>query len=143
MLECIQQIDRSFLVWVQSFGTPFLDRFWLIITEKENSLPLYLVMLFLAQRYLGWKRFGILVLFTVLLITVSDQCTNAFKNGFMRLRPCHDPDVTPLLRLRGHVQFLFGSRFKWVCCGHLLCAHLYEVSQGVSMVVLLGFSSSL
>lgn len=98
MLECIQQIDRSFLVWVQSFGTPFLDRFWLIITEKENSLPLYLVMLFLAQRYLGWKRFGILVLFTVLLITVSDQFTNAFKNGFMRLRPCHDPEVILLLR---------------------------------------------
>jgi undecaprenyl-diphosphatase len=98
MLETVQHIDRWFLLWVQGFGTLFLDQFWLLITKKENSLPLYLAMFFLAQRYLGWKKFGLLVLFTVLLIAVSDQFTNAFKDGFMRLRPCHDPEVSPLLR---------------------------------------------
>lgn len=98
MLEVIQQIDRSFLFWVQDLGTPFFDQFWLLITKKENSLPLYVVMLVLAQRYLGWKQFGWMVLFTVLLITVSDQVTNAFKDGFMRLRPCHDPELSGLLR---------------------------------------------
>ena len=28
-----------------------------------------------------------------------DQITNLFKDGFARLRPCHDPDIAPLMRL--------------------------------------------
>lgn len=111
MIEAIQQIDRSLLLWVQGFGTSGLDAFWLFITKKENGWPLYLVILIFSQRLLGWRKFGLLVLGTVVLITISDQMTNLFKEGFMRLRPCHDPEISSLLRPLNYCggQFSFYS----------------------------------
>jgi len=112
MIEAIQQIDRSLLLWVQGFGTSGLDAFWLFITKKENGWPLYLLILIFSQRLLGWRKFVLLVLSTIMLITISDQMTNLFKEGFMRLRPCHDPEISSLLRplnyCGGHFSFYSG-----------------------------------
>lgn len=33
------------------------------------------------------------------MITVTDQLSNFFKYGVARLRPCHDPEIAPLMRL--------------------------------------------
>ncbi len=40
-----------------------------------------------------------LITFVALMILVTDQGTNLFKNGFERLRPCHDPSLREMLRL--------------------------------------------
>lgn len=40
-----------------------------------------------------------LLTFVALMILVTDQGTNLFKNGFERLRPCHDPSLREMLRL--------------------------------------------
>ena len=40
-----------------------------------------------------------LITFVALMILVTDQGTNLFKNGFERLRPCHDPSLREMLML--------------------------------------------
>jgi undecaprenyl-diphosphatase len=98
-VEVLTTFDRELLLLIQGLiGSERWDFFWLWITKKENSIPIYLIVLFLAQRQLGWKKFAILLGVLVLLITTSDQVTNLFKNSFMRLRPCHDPVVSGLIR---------------------------------------------
>lgn len=40
-----------------------------------------------------------LLLFVALLILVTDQATNLFKDGLERLRPCHEPVLKEMVRL--------------------------------------------
>jgi len=98
MIESFIELDKALLLWIQKMGSPLWDPFWFFITKKENSIPLYVLMLFISYNKLGRKHFFYLLVFVTLLITVSDQMTNLFKNGFMRLRPCHDPEMISLIR---------------------------------------------
>ena len=41
----------------------------------------------------------ILLIFTLLLVLITDQFTNLFKDGFQRLRPCYEPALEGLVRL--------------------------------------------
>jgi undecaprenyl-diphosphatase len=57
------------------------------------------VLLIYTFRHIGWKK-GLWFVFSIaLLITCTDQITNLFKEGFARLRPCHDSNLAPLMRL--------------------------------------------
>ena len=40
-----------------------------------------------------------LVVLTALLVLITDQVTNLFKDGFQRLRPCYEPSLDGLVRL--------------------------------------------
>lgn len=40
-----------------------------------------------------------MLLAVALLITCTDQLANFFKYGVQRLRPCHNPELTDLMRL--------------------------------------------
>jgi len=93
------QLDEQLFLFLNNLGSESWDGFWLFMTNKFNMTPLYVVLLIYSFRYIGWKK-GLWFVFTiVLLITCTDQITNLFKDGFERLRPCHDPDISPLMRL--------------------------------------------
>ena len=92
-------LDEQLFLWLNNLGTPTWDGFWLFMTDKYNMIPLYLFLLGLSIWKWGWKK-GLGVLLTaILMIAFTDQVTNLFKSGFARLRPCHDPDIAPFMRL--------------------------------------------
>ena len=92
-------LDEQLFLWLNNLGTLSWDGFWLFMTNKYNMIPLYLFLLGLSIWYWGWKKgLGVLVI-ALLMIAFTDQVTNLFKSGFARLRPCHDPDIAPLMRL--------------------------------------------
>lgn len=95
-LEVLNQLDRAILLFINQLGTPFWDNFWIFITNKYTSIPLYLVLLLLSYRYQGFKKTAWLCVFVALLITATDQLANVFKYGFERLRPCHEPTLEGL-----------------------------------------------
>ncbi|MFL2584713.1 MAG: phosphatase PAP2 family protein [Flavobacteriaceae bacterium] len=93
------QLDEQFFLFLNSLGSSTWDGFWLFMTNKYNMIPLYLFLLIYSFKHIGWKN-GLWFVFTIaLLISCTDQTTNLFKDGFERLRPCHDPDIAPLMRL--------------------------------------------
>ncbi|MCG2460762.1 phosphatase PAP2 family protein [Flavobacteriaceae bacterium F89] len=110
MLESIVQHDRELFLFLNNLGNPTWDSFWLVITNKWSSIPLYAVLLFLAYKNLGARKTVILVLTVVVMITVTDQLANFFKYGVQRLRPCHNPDVYPYMRL---VKDYCGGQFGY------------------------------
>lgn len=60
------------------------------VSDKFFWIPLYLFFFFLAYKQVG-SRIWLLVLAAALLILLSDQISvHAFKNVFLRLRPCHN-----------------------------------------------------
>ncbi|NER10766.1 undecaprenyl-diphosphatase [Muriicola jejuensis] len=99
MLEELLHIDREAFLFLNNLGSQAWDGFWLFTTGKWSSLPLYLLLLILSARLLGWKRTLLLLATVALLIAVCDQLSNFFKVGVGRLRPCYDPDLDGLFRL--------------------------------------------
>lgn len=109
-MEGLVELDKQLFVFLNNLGSPPFDGFWMFITGKWNAIPLYLLLLVLIYRSLGWKRTLLSLVFIALLITATDQLANAFKYGFERLRPCHDPDLYMELRL---VKPYCGGKFGY------------------------------
>jgi undecaprenyl-diphosphatase len=99
MLDQLLQYDKSLFIFLNNLGTDNWDSFWVFVTNKFNSIPVYVVLAYLFFKTYGVKKLLLVLVFIALLITVSDQLANFFKYGVQRLRPCHDDSVNTLMRL--------------------------------------------
>ena len=99
MLEKIIHLDKELLVYLNGLGSERWDGLWLIITKQVYWAPIFLLVFYLLQKKIGWKKFGYYVLFIAVLILICDQTVNLFKYGFERLRPCNDPEINGIIRL--------------------------------------------
>ena len=80
-------------------GSPKFDLFWIIITDKSVNISIYLLLITYFLKKTNLKPFFTLLIFTLLLVLITDQVTNLFKYGFQRLRPCYEPSLRGLVRL--------------------------------------------
>ena len=99
MLQELLQFDKEFFIYLNGLGTPQWDNLFQFISHKLSAVPLYLFLLILSYQKFGLKRTLVLLISVALLITVTDQLSNFFKYGVARLRPCHDPEIIPVMRL--------------------------------------------
>lgn len=110
MLDSILENDIALFLYLNNLGTVQWDGFWLFMTNKFSAIPLYLVLLYLTHKNIGLKKTAVAVVFILLLIALSDQTSQLFKYGIMRLRPCHDGDLMDLVRL---VKASCGGKFSF------------------------------
>lgn len=110
MLEELIKLDKTLFLCLNNLGTPTWDFFWLTVTNKLSSIPLYVVLLFLSYRQLGLKKTFFLLVTVGIMIGVTDQLANFFKYGVQRLRPCHDSEVNTFLRL---VKSYCGGKYGY------------------------------
>ena len=99
MIEQLLQYDTELFMYLNSLGTTQWDSFWLAYTSKFNWIPFYAVLLYLMFRVIGLKPLLITMVVVALMILVTDQTTNLFKNGLHRLRPCHLVELIDSMRL--------------------------------------------
>ena len=99
MLDKILELDKELLIFLNGLGSSTFDPFWLFITKQSNWTPFFLVLLYFIYRKIGVKQTLYLLLFAIVLITISDQFTNFVKETFQRLRPCSDPNTSTLIRV--------------------------------------------
>ena len=99
MLDQLLQLDKDLFLFLNGMGTETWDGFWMFMTTTRNSAPLYLLLLYLTYRHFGLKKTAIILVAVALLIPCTDQLSNFFKYGVGRLRPCHDPEVSDMMRL--------------------------------------------
>ena len=99
MLDQLLEWDIALFLFLNGLGTSFFDPFWMLMTHKATNFAVYLVLLFWFYRFKGMKQTLFLLLSVGALILVTDQITNVFKNGFERLRPCHNLEVQDVMRL--------------------------------------------
>lgn len=77
----------------------FFDTLMYWVSYKFFWIPLYLVFFYLIYKRVG-KRIWLVLIFTALLITLSDQLSvHAFKNVFLRYRPCHNISIASQVHL--------------------------------------------
>jgi undecaprenyl-diphosphatase len=111
MLEKILSLDTELFVYLNGLGSETFDGFWLLITKQTSWIPLFLLLLYLIYHKLGIKRTLYLLLFVSILLVLTDQTANLFKNGVQRLRPCNNPEINSFIRIvqsRNSFSFFSG-----------------------------------
>ncbi|GAA4269763.1 phosphatase PAP2 family protein [Hyunsoonleella aestuarii] len=98
MLDQILHLDTELFLYLNNLGSSTWDKLWLIITNKLTFIPFYGVLLYLLYKKYGMKSLLIFVVVIALMITFTDQITNAFKLGFKRPRPCGAEGVMDQMR---------------------------------------------
>ena len=108
MLEYLIEKDRAFFLYLNGLGSERWDDFWLFVSHKWSALPLYFLLLFLCLKTLKWKKTLFVLIGVGLMILSTDQLANLFKYGFQRLRPCHDDELIPQMRM-----IICGGKFGY------------------------------
>ncbi len=108
MLDELIHWDRELFLLVNTSGNQSWDNFWLLLSNKWSAIPLYILLFFFCLKQLGLRRTIVVMVAVAIMVTMTDQLANFFKNGFQRLRPCFDTEVAPLMRL---VKDTCGGRF--------------------------------
>lgn len=112
MIEWLESVDRAIFIGLNGLHHPALDVIMVFISQKFTWIPLYAFLGFLAQRKLGWKGFGIFLLFAAITVTLTDQTSvKLFKNVFERYRPCHNLEIKHLVHI---VDNHCGGKFGFV-----------------------------
>ena len=99
MIDSLINKDIELFIYLNNLGSAKWDGFWLFFSDKYGAIPLYLLLLYFTYKQFGIKKSLVVVLFVVLLIVTSDQTSNLFKYSFKRLRPCHNENISHLIRL--------------------------------------------
>jgi undecaprenyl-diphosphatase len=92
MLESLLATDQSAFIAIHSFRNEFLDAVMPVITNRWIWIPFYLLLTFWVFRTYKFRAVGI-ILAAGVLILISDQGANLFKNGIKRPRPCHNVEL--------------------------------------------------
>lgn len=98
-MEQLISYDKELFLLLNGMGSETFDGFWMFITHKLGSLPLYLLLLYFIIKRLGVRALVLIMVLVALLITATDQLANAFKFGFERWRPCYDEEIRGIVRL--------------------------------------------
>jgi undecaprenyl-diphosphatase len=99
MADILYSIDVAvFYFFNHNLSTPFLDKFFSLITNVNNWYIAYVILLFICF-IKGGKRGKIAALLVILLIVVTDQLGHkVIKELIQRARPCNSllDALTPL-----------------------------------------------
>lgn len=149
-MDAINQLDHDLFLWLNNWGSESWDGFWLIVTSKWSSIPIYAILLFLIFKKYGWKGTLITLVAVALLITCTDQLANLFKYGFERRRPCGQEGVKEFARfvaprcgrygffsahaassmaLAIFIGNVLKDRYKWILTALILWAILIGYSR--------------
>lgn len=110
MLEKLLSLDTNLFVYLNGMGSETFDGLWLMITKQTSWIPLFIFLLYLIYKKLGTKQSLYLLLFVAILLVLTDQTSNLFKNGFQRLRPCNNPEINSFIRIvQSRSSFSFFS----------------------------------
>lgn len=131
MWESIVALDKSLLLGINGCNSPFFDDVMFYISDRLVWIPLYLSMIYALVR--TYRLNAIYALLAVgLTVLLADQFASGLcKPLFERLRPTHDPTMSPLVHLvYGHTSGLYG-----------FCSSHASNTCGIAMLTALLFSN--
>ena len=103
MIEEILKLDSKLFLYLNNLGTTKFDFFWISLSKIEANILMYLfliILFFYIQKIRPKFSYVFYSLFVIaLMITITDQGANIFKDSFQRLRPCYDESIMDSLRL--------------------------------------------
>ena len=101
MIEEILKLDTELFLFLNSLGSPVFDNIWIYLSYKEANILFYSILLIFYSYYKSFKLSEVfyLLLIVAIMITITDQTANLFKDSFQRLRPCYDEVIKDSVRI--------------------------------------------
>ncbi len=110
IVNSIKEIDTQLFLFLNSKHNAFFDVVMFWASHRYFWIPLYIFFFYLVFRYFG-KKVVLVALAAILLIVLSDQISvHAFKNVFLRYRPCHNL----LLQAQVHLNDGCGGTYGFI-----------------------------
>ncbi len=109
MLETLQNIDIDVFLFFNGMHNSIFDTIMYWISETMPWIPLWIFFIYLIIKNYGKKGIW-LVLIMIAAVGLADFVSvHAFKNVFMRLRPCHNPAISDVVHIvRDHCGGQYG-----------------------------------
>lgn len=99
MLEILDNVDASLLLFLNGANNEFFDELFWLITGKFAWIPMICVLLFCTFRK-DWKTGVLVIVGIALTITLCDQVSSGIiKDAVCRLRPTRDPEISSLVHV--------------------------------------------
>lgn len=108
IINFIKEVDTQLFLFLNSKHNSFFDSLMHWASHKLVWIPLYAFFLYLVFKHFGKKIIWV-ALAAVLLIVLSDQISvHAFKNVFLRYRPCHNLLLQTQIHINGNCGGTYG-----------------------------------
>ncbi len=108
LITSIKEIDTQLFLFLNSKHNSFFDPVMFWSSHKYFWIPLYAFFLFLSYKHFG-KKVWMVALGALLVIVFADQISvHAFKNVFLRYRPCHNLALQAQVHLNGGCGGTYG-----------------------------------
>ena len=100
MIDRLIEIDKALFLYLNNLGVDRWDPFWMFISDRTSMFflisPIIIFYLIKIEERKAWLS----VLMLIICISITDLIhVHLFKNLFMRLRPCWDPEISNLCRI--------------------------------------------
>lgn len=109
LINTINQWDKSFFLFLNSFHNSTWDYMMTLFTLTPTWFPFYGMILFFIGKKFGKKSLIVFVAITLLLVC-ADQFAGIIKHTVQRLRPSNDPVIGPL----ANVFYKKGGEYGFV-----------------------------
>ena len=97
MIEYLNNIDTELFLLINGANTSFLDIMMKWFSSILFWLPIYILIFYLLYLKYSTKAL-IVVLFILAAFGLADfTSVHLFKNVFMRLRPCYNPEIMDVI----------------------------------------------
>jgi undecaprenyl-diphosphatase len=107
-ISSIKELDTELFLYLNSKHNAFMDTVMFWASHRFVFIPLYALFLFLAWKYYG-RKVWLVALAVVLLIVLADQVSvHAFKNVFLRYRPCYNEIICKQVHLNDGKGGMYG-----------------------------------
>ncbi|WP_299211507.1 phosphatase PAP2 family protein [uncultured Dokdonia sp.] len=109
-MDQILEWDKELFLYLNGLSVGNWDHFWLLVTQIENWIPLYILFFFFFWKKLPRKKALLATLFTFILMGLTLGITRLVKNYVTRIRPNNEPEFNGLVRvLQDNPDFSFFS----------------------------------
>lgn len=115
MIEYLNQLDTSVLLFFNGMHSPFFDRFMMLCTGRFIWIPMYVTILFILLKSFRPKLVLLYAVAIALAITLTDQtCSSLIRPLVERMRPSNIEN--PLSAYLHIVDGYRGGRYGFPSC---------------------------
>ena len=110
MIESLKDIDTAILLFINGFHNPLADSLMWFLSGKIILVPIIIITYFFLWKKYNWKGLLLITISIICTIILTDQLSvHLFKEVFLRYRPSHNTEISPLLHF---YEFKPGELYK-------------------------------
>jgi undecaprenyl-diphosphatase len=108
MLEALRDLDHRLLLAINGAHAPVLDKAMSFASDRYVWIPFYAILIIWLVSHYRHRAKAVLPLLIAAVALADSITSKLFKPLIGRPRPCHAPDLAPLLHLPDGCGGQFG-----------------------------------